>query len=493
MMRTRTMWLPVVVATAMTACTQLTPEQELIEQSASALGGKARLEAVSTLSIEGEGTQRNLGQDMSPEATTQTFSLENVRTEVSLSPQRVRTEQTRTPNFNYFRGPDPMQEISGLDGDVAYSVAADGTASRAPAATAEVRGSRFYHHPVILLQAALRPGATLANARTEGSEGSLDVTVEDGTSLTLTVDASTGLPTRISSRANHPNLRDVTHSTAFADYEEVDGVQLPRSIVSSIDQHQIVDFRVTSQELDSEIADLEAPEEAASAPAREGPPPVNVTSEEIADGVWFLAGQSHHSVLIEFADHLTLYEAPNEARTLAVIEKARELVPDKPVTHMISSHHHFDHSGGIRAAISEGLTIVTQAGNAAFYEELATRSSNMVPDALGANPQELTLETVDDELVLEDDSMRVELYHIAGNPHADTLLMAYLPREGLLIEVDAFSPGRDFQPFAANLLENIRERGLRVDRIVPIHGSIVPMADLERAVETMETMESGAS
>jgi hypothetical protein len=39
-------------------------------------------------------------------------------------------------------------------------------------------------------------------------------------------------------------------------------------------------------------------------------------------------------------------------------------------------------------------------------------------------------------------------------------------------------------PFAANLLDNIRNRGLRVDRIMPIHGYIVPFADLVAAART---------
>jgi glyoxylase-like metal-dependent hydrolase (beta-lactamase superfamily II) len=209
-----------------------------------------------------------------------------------------------------------------------------------------------------------------------------------------------------------------------------------------------------------------------------GPPPVTIAVEELANGIWFLAGQSHHSVLVEFSDHLMLIEAPNEARTLAVIARARELVPDKPLTHLVNSHHHFDHSGGIRAAVSEGLTIITQAANGPFYRELVDRPRTIAPDALSRNPQPLTLEAVEDEMTLEDDSMTVHLYHIADNPHADSLLMAYFPRERLLVEADPFSPGRALQPFAANLLENIERRGLRVARIVPIHGSVVPFDDL---------------
>jgi hypothetical protein len=36
-------------------------------------------------------------------------------------------------------------------------------------------------------------------------------------------------------------------------------------------------------------------------------------------------------------------------------------------------------------------------------------------------------------------------------------------------------------PYAANLLENIQKRNLRVDRIVPLHGTITPFAELVKA------------
>ena len=47
------------------------------------------------------------------------------------------------------------------------------------------------------------------------------------------------------------------------------------------------------------------------------------------------------------------------------------------------------------------------------------------------------------------------------------MLVAYLPRERLLIEVDAFSPGGTYHPYAANLLEQVQRRKLRVDRDHP--------------------------
>lgn len=176
-------------------------------------------------------------------------------------------------------------------------------------------------------------------------------------------------------------------------------------------------------------------------------------------------------------------EAPqSEARTLAVIAKAKEVVPGKPLTHLLSSHFHFDHSAGLRAAVAAGLTVITHEGNTGYYKEAAERPHTLQPDTLAKAPRPITLEGVGDSRVLEDPTRRVELYHIAGNPHGDTLLMAYLPRERVLIEADAFSPGGTFHPYAANLLEQIRARKLRVDRIVPLHGAVVPLSELVKAV-----------
>ena len=37
----------------------------------------------------------------------------------------------------------------------------------------------------------------------------------------------------------------------------------------------------------------------------------------------------------------------------------------KPLTELVVSHHHFDHTGGIRQAIAEGLTIIAHKGTEA--------------------------------------------------------------------------------------------------------------------------------
>jgi glyoxylase-like metal-dependent hydrolase (beta-lactamase superfamily II) len=165
-----------------------------------------------------------------------------------------------------------------------------------------------------------------------------------------------------------------------------------------------------------------------------------------------------------------------------VIAKAKATVPNKPLTQLVLTHHHFDHTAGMRAAIAEGMTVITQAGNKAWVENMARRPHTLMPDTLAKTPTRLVVETVDSEREIKDAAQTVWLYHVAGNPHSDTMLMAYIPRNRLLVEVDAYSAGSAVQPYAPNLLENIEKRTLAVDKIVALHGTIAPLAELRKAV-----------
>lgn len=478
--------LPVILVAAFAgACAQPAPEQQIVNDAAAALGGRDRILAVKTLVLEGDGTNGNLGQDMTMEASGQSFQVTGYKRAIDVAGGRSRTEQTRTPNFAYFQGPQPQKQVSGVDRAVAYNIAASGTATRASETVAKDRRAELYHHPITAVRAALDSGAKLTNPRDANGQRVVDITTGSGVTFTLAIDSGSKLPTRVVSMTDHVNLGDVAIETSFADYQDVNGMKLPARLTTKTDKYATAEIRIARQSVDGDTGDVSAPAAAASAPPITAPPPATVTAEEIAKGIWFLAGQSHHSVLVEFADHLLLIEAPqNDTRTLAAIAKAKELRPGKPLTQVVNTHHHFDHSGGLRAAVSEGLAVVTHSRNVAFYREAMTRPHTIAPDALSRNPKPLTIEGVDGEKTYQDSAMTMTLYHVEGNPHADTLLMAYFPKQKILVEVDAYSPGSAVQPYAANLIENIGRRNLQVDRIVPLHGTIAPYSELLKTQAT---------
>jgi glyoxylase-like metal-dependent hydrolase (beta-lactamase superfamily II) len=460
-------------------------EISVVRGAADAVGDEAAIKAVNTLVVEGTGENFNLGQNLSPEADLPKLTVTASKRSIDYVNNRWKLEQARTPTYVTANMAPNQPQVAGVDGDVAFNVAATGAATRAAAQVAQDRHSELYHHPIGALKAALADGAQLTNPRKEGNDDVVDVTVGSD-KFTLYVDSTTKLPSKVVTMTYNANLGDVALTTEFADYAEADGLSLPRKITSKTDKYVTADIAVSKHTINGDVGNIEAPEDAKKAEAPSLTTPVTV--EEAAKGIWYLTGGSHHSIVVEFADHLALIEAPlNEVRTQAVIAKAKELKPDKPLRYLINTHHHFDHSGGIRAAIAEGLTIVTHEANKALYEDIAARKHSIVEDALAKNPKPLQIQTVKDKHVMQDATRTMEIYHIAGNPHADTLLMIYFPAERILVQGDMFSPPAANAPppagfpFVPNTIENITKANLRVDTLLPIHGRKVPFADMKAA------------
>src|SRR5207249_1635245 len=151
--------------------------------------------------------------------------------------------------------------------------------------------------------------------RTADNQSVVDITAANGLVFTLAIDSTTKLPARVVSMTDNTNLGDIAIETSFADYQSVNGLQLPARLTTKTDRYATADLRLTKQTVDGDAAELAAPAAAASAAIPAAVPPPMVTAQEVAPGIWWLAGQSHHSVLIEFADHMTLIETPqNDTR-----------------------------------------------------------------------------------------------------------------------------------------------------------------------------------
>jgi hypothetical protein len=139
--------------------------------------------------------------------------------------------------------------------------------------------------------------------------------------------------------------------------------------------------------------------------------------------------------------------------------------------------------------VAEGATIITHDVNKAFFEQSLAAPRTVQPDKLAQSGKKATVEGVKDKRVLSDDTRTIELYHIQGNIHNDGLIMAYLPKEKLLVEADVYTPAppntpppSQPNPVQVNLHDNIERLKLAVDQLLPIHGRIVPLAELLKAI-----------
>ena len=286
-----------------------------------------------------------------------------------------------------------------------------------------------------------------------------------------------------------PTLGDMSIETTFSDYRDYSGVKFPARIVQKQWIYPVLELSVTSVEPNAAV-NLQTP------PA--GPQGARVESTKVADGVWYLAGTPDpNSQLVEFKDFLVIVESSvTEGRALANIAEAHRLVPGKPIKYHVNSHHHSDHSAGLRAFVAEGSTIVTHEMNRKFYEDVVLKAPHTLePDALTKTPKKANFIYLKDKdkYVITDGTRSMEIYHVE-NGHAENLLMSYLPKEKLLMITDIFNdfgmprpndpPPGLVSPYYAALDTRLKELKLDVAQLAPSHGkAVVPFSQFAEKVQ----------
>jgi glyoxylase-like metal-dependent hydrolase (beta-lactamase superfamily II) len=175
-----------------------------------------------------------------------------------------------------------------------------------------------------------------------------------------------------------------------------------------------------------------------------------------------------------------------------VLAKAKEVIPNKPIRYVVTSHHHWDHLGGIRAALDEGATIVTHESNKAFIERVAMTPHTIRPDRQAESKKPAQVQTVGDDGQLTDGKRVIELHRLQGYDHTGDMLVVYLPKERILGEPDAFTPPAQAGtplippavPSAKALNDNIQRLKLNVRTIAPFHGNrLTDVAELAKAAD----------
>ena len=160
----------------------------------------------------------------------------------------------------------------------------------------------------------------------------------------------------------------------------------------------------------------------------------------------------------------------------------------------MNTHQHSDHIGGLRTYMHIGATIITHWKNLEFYthDVLNYTPRTLQPDMLSLwPPTELAegyqYETVRENYVLTDGTRTMNIYYVQPLQHVEGMLMAYLPKERLLIEADLVDTDRPLPatPTAdmRNFFNETRMLKLDVSRIVPIHGKPIPWSDFMKVIE----------
>jgi glyoxylase-like metal-dependent hydrolase (beta-lactamase superfamily II) len=298
---------------------------------------------------------------------------------------------------------------------------------------------------------------------------------------------SDNLVDRVNTWIENPIFGDMLVQTLYTDYRDNNGFKFPASIEQKRGGWATFEAQILwASPNPANIQQLLTPPPPqrgagggtaiAGAPAAAPAAPA-VKSEKLADGVYRING-AYNAMAIEFKDYIVLFEggAQSEARSKEIIAEAKRVIPNKPIRYSILTHHHFDHSSGLPAIVAEGATIITHDVNKSFLEKALGARRTLAPDSMSASKSKPKIEAVAEKRVLQDEMRTVEIHHVIGLPHADGMLMIYLPKEKILAYADMFNlpPASDPVPNPPVVgtmvfLENIERLKLEPERIMSVH------------------------
>lgn len=146
---------------------------------------------------------------------------------------------------------------------------------------------------------------------------------------------------------------------------------------------------------------------------------------QIAENAWFVHDSFENMVFFVTDDGVVVYD-PKPDVSPFVLEVIPQ-VTDNPITHVIYSHHHRDHSQGAHLFPEEAILIAEQ--ETADLLAVANDPMRPQPDVV-----------FQDEYVLETGGFRLELRDLDRNWHSQSDMIAWAPDQGILFAVDMFHP-----------------------------------------------------
>ncbi|HEX8557560.1 MAG TPA: MBL fold metallo-hydrolase [Pyrinomonadaceae bacterium] len=349
--------------------------------------------------------------------------------------------------------------------------------------------------PHLLLALALEQRApTLRHAGVEGFDGRphevVTFATANGVHVALFFDRKTRLLSKYEQMVTDGVDGDVVQETIFRGYRPVERVAFPAVRQTRRGGDLVEDVRYEEVRFNTrpEAAAFARPEgfEELAAPA---PPPIRET--KLAEGV-YLFESAANALVVEFDSYVLVVEPYGGGRgPKPTINKAREMFPSKPVRYVVVTHHHDDHSGGLRSYVAEGVTVVTTPANQKLFERMAAAAFTMLPDDQTRAPRRPAFEFVrGGRRVFTDGKQTLEIIDIGPSPHAHEMLVAYLPAEKLIFQGDLVNlpnSGR-YMPSTVNdttlhFFDWVVSSGLPVARVAAVHGPATTWDDLRAAVE----------
>jgi len=504
------------------SCATPTREQSLVDKAVSAMGGAERIAAIKTISVKSNVKQWEPEQSDVPGGEARFANEATVEVVQDRSRRASRTDWVK--NFAY-PAPRTFTYSEIVTPEAGYVLGVDSNGRNAqsmkmtpPAhsmsgyrlATSQ-RESRRNSQTLLLTQMQASPDKVQPAADINGQPA----VSFDG--FIVAFDPATGLPSRVRTLDYDNVWGDVTYDLVLSDWREFGGVKIATNRKTELNGMRLSETQFTDVRINPPVdaARFEVPAELradAAKPATRNVPyqwvirrqfigvyldsdnasydtrgSQGLRLQELAPGVLQTQGGSHNSLVVEMSDHLIVFDAPvTDAQSLWLVGQTRARFPGKPIRWLVLTHHHMDHTGGLRGVLAEGGTLVVGQGAGPHFRRVLaapmTRNADLPARSFHMTP----ILEVPESHVMSDSAGRQVIVYLMDNPHAKGMLMGWIPHAKLGYVTDIWTPGPPLpakpNPGLVSVVNTVKRAGLQPERFAGGHGSVDEYQKLTRLV-----------
>ncbi len=177
---------------------------------------------------------------------------------------------------------------------------------------------------------------------------------------------------------------------------------------------------------------------------------------EIADGIFWLVGSGYQTIFLTTGEGVIAVDAPQPIGENYI--QAIQEITDEPITHMIYSHHHPDHTGAAGQIFPDNATYIAhkQTSDVLARENDPNRP---IPNM-----------TFEDKYTLSVGNQTLELFYV-GNFHSNGDIVIYASKQKVAMVVDLLRPG--ITPFRAFAVTP------DIDQYIEMHDTLVEDFDFD--------------
>ncbi len=514
----------VISALGMLSCaTGPSPEQGMVERAVQAMGGAERLASIKTIATKGTAKHWDSEQsdvpggamrfthessyDMVCDVAARSARIDWQRNYVYVAQRTFTYREIVTPEAGYIIGvPGNSRNAQNMKSN---PPANSMSSYRLATAQRELRRAL----PVLLLEMRADPQAVQPAADVVADNRSYPALKYR--EFIVAFDPQSGLPARVRTLDYDAIWGDVDYDLVFGQWRDFGGVRLPISRKHERNGRVVSDGVLSDVQINAPIASgqLEIPAQIRAAAAKPATADVpyqwviqrvdsafysdsehlsydtaaspGLRLQQLAPGVDHVVGGSHNSMLVEMRDHLIVFDAPiSDQQSRWVVDAAKAKYPGKPIRYVVLTHHHNDHTSGLRGFLIEGATLVVGRGAGAHFNRVLSSPWTRNPYIKARDLSRTQIVEVTDKYVMTDGTRRVEAYPVDDNPHAKGMLIGFVPDAKLGFVTDIWSPGPPLpakpNPGLVAVVNAVKKANIQPERFAGGHGSSADYAGLAR-------------